>query len=276
MTKPLKKLRLFDLNKLPTSLPDSPVSSPTATIASDQSTTFAIADAVATSSAVVKFIDVEGDTHHGGANLAVDLGVLSASSSLEMTRLHNDEDSSSAAATLQELPEGAIGPIVRTPVRRRLRKLSEYAGSHRSSASTPLAASMACKSWTTDGDEVRNHRDVTKTLPPLKKKVRGKRYVDVEVLQACSTLTIMSSSSQSFDWTVVSSKKRGREFASTSATSSMAEEEGPEARPSFSPSTSSRSLGSGSASVLLRPSNKQRYRSMAELMTQTPVVSKRG
>lgn len=275
MTKPRPKtMHLFDLNKLPTS-PDcfSPIASPTSTMASSDSTTLVPTDAALTPATATDHVTVLTSppniiklfTDAGGAKLAVDLGLLPPAS-VDTTRRHNVGDSSSAS---QE-PQCCTG--IPTSARKRLRKLSEYAGGHMSS--TAHAAPMPSKPWSTGGGDVGNHRDVTKTLalPGGKAKVRGKNaVVDDEVLGAVSVLLMM-----------VSSKKRRREF---SYISSMATERSTsvdlEPEPSSpvgrdradSETTSSRSRGSG-GSVLLRPSNKQRYRSMAELMAQTPILKR--
>ncbi|KAG0578730.1 hypothetical protein KC19_4G045800 [Ceratodon purpureus] len=273
MTKPPKKIHLFDLNKLPTS-PDglNPVESPTSTIASADSTTHVNTNAAPipvmatdmtffsdSSPSIVKtFTDVEGDAHRGGARLAVDLGLLPPTSP-ETTRRHNIEGLS-MQTQCTDLP---------TPARKRLRKLSEYAGAH---GSTSLDTSIG-KSETTDGGEVCIRRDVTKTLalPEPKTKVLTKVVVDDEIWAAACVLMTLS-------W---SRKRRRVSSIAEGSRVFLDEEEGGGAGPSSpcgsdlaaSETTSSRSLGSG-GSVLLRPSNKQRYRSVGELMAQTSTLKR--
>jgi hypothetical protein len=218
-----KTVHLFDLNELP-GLTDSasPSESPTSTIASADSTTHVTPPAppMATDSSPSMINALLPDAHHGGAKLAVDLGVLL----LEPAHHRHDVEDSS------------VPPELPTPARKRLRKLSEYA---------------------TSAHDGGHHRDVTNTVA-----VRGRGVVDDEVLAAATVLMMLASS-----------RKRRRELSSAPSIAKASLDAGPSTS-SFasdlaaSETSSPTSLGS----VLLRPSNKHRYRSMAELMAQTPIL----
>lgn len=294
MTKPAKTLRLFDLNKLPTVQENvvSPASSPTSTIDSADSTTHFTTDhhhaastsAMATRSSVFMVNtdaffsssspSVKRFRDEGGA-LSVDLGLLAPTSE---TRRHSIEEKNQQFAFRKPQPVDYSGSRdLLTPARKRLRKLSEHAGT----------TSMA-KSWTTGDGDGCNNRDVTKTLAApspaqadAKKVRRPDVVVDDEVLGAVAAILMMSSGNYN----------RRRDFpfpsnvgeassapSSTFADSHMDDEErrDPSSTDLAASDTEapSRSLGSGS-SVLLRPRNKQRYRFMTEIMVQTPILKLR-
>lgn len=275
-------LRLFDLNKLPTVQENvwSPGSSPSSTIESADSTTHrdASTSAMVTKAADVLFSgtppSVKRFREEGGA-LAVDLGLLAPVVSL--FSIEADGLNKQFAFRKPQAWE-ADCEDVRTPGRKRLRKLSECAGGR--SGTTSMA-----KSWTTnDGDGGKHRDDVTKTLAVSQAdaKVRRPDVVDDDVLGAVAALLMMSSSHRrDFPFSSNGEASSGRRAFANSPKDEEVRREAASCNPSRSSDLAasdsedpSRSLGSGS-SVLLRPKNKRRYRSMADIMVQTRVLSRR-
>jgi len=216
-----------------------------------------------------------------GRPLAVDLGLPMP---LDSRRSIEAEVENQRFAFRKPQPWVAECTALPTPTRKRLRKLSEYAGGR--SSSTSMA-----KSWTTsDGDGCNHRDDVTKTLAVSQAdaKVRRLDVVDDEVFGAVAALLELSSSTHIRRRDVPFSSNGEASSSGHSAFADNLMDEGArrEAGNSTDPGSSSndlaasdnedpsRSLGSGS-SVLLRPKNKQRYRSMAEIMAQTPILHRR-
>lgn len=276
-------LRLFDLNKLPTVQENvwSPGSSPSSTIESADSTTHHAASTLAMATKTTDLFfsgtpqSIKRFREEGGA-LAVDLGLLAPTVSLHSI---GADGLKQQFAFRKPQPREADCADVPTPGRKRLRKLSECAGGR--SGTTSMA-----KSWTTNEDDGGNHRDdVPKTLAVSQAdaKVRRPDIVDDDVLGAVAALLMLSSSRQRdfpFSSNGEASSSGRRAFAD-----SPHDEEGRREAGGYNPSRSSdpaasdseepsSSSGSGS-SVLLRPKNKRRYRSMAEIMVQTRVLSRR-
>lgn len=245
MTKPTKTLRLFDLNKLP-SVQESILSPGSSTVESADSATTDHHAAMATkSSDLDAFFSSSSEMKRlkggEGGGLAVDLGVLPPLPAAIKQQFAFRKPQAHAVEHVNSF-------TVPTPTRKRLRKLSDY-------VDRGTTDSMA-KLWTTtgEGDGCNNRDDVTKTVAPSQADSKARcRHPDVddEVFSAVAALLMLSSSAEL------------QSEASTDLAAAASDTEEP-----------CRSSGSGS-SVLLRPSNKRRYRSVAEIMATTPIVKRR-
>ncbi|XP_024370766.1 uncharacterized protein [Physcomitrium patens] len=303
VTKPPKTLRLFDLNKLPTISTTSPVLSPTWTTGSADSTTYVpsdesskmatmsrdfITDTDSFSSPTQQKISLCADEGggRGRARLAVDLGPLRDSKASKVLRLDDghrfeiSDDDQSVDIRKPVFLEKPCHPDDRLgiPSWKRLKRLSEYTSGH--------IPAPVVKSRTTDTADIAQQPYVTKTLTSsMRGEAKVHRKDEDEETGAVRALVMLSSEKRKRDLSCFSSDdfrqpdslKASTEHNGNSCSETLSDEVLNEGRQCSSPSpagsdltggsnATAKSLGSGS--VLLRPINKQRYRSMAEVMAQ--------
>ncbi|XP_024391924.1 uncharacterized protein [Physcomitrium patens] len=286
MTKSPKPLRLFDLNKLPTAptwITGSTDSKPHAL--SDESTAMTTRSRNFMENTDLFFISprqevrlTEDKDDERGARLSVDLGPLRTSRASKDLRLDGNcwletrDDGHKVDIRSPDFPEkpchADYGFAI--PTWKRLKKLTECKGGH-----THVQMS-------TDNKAVDKQPYVTKTLPPSLQCEAKEHWKDVS--GAICALLMLSGAKGKRDLSNFLSDKfcepEVRQDSPKSIPKSYSEtklyEE--DARQCSAPSPAGTELtgdsdasdGSwGSASVLVRPSNKHRYRSMAELMAET-------
>lgn len=296
MTKSPKPLRLFDLNKLPT-VPPCPIFPPTWITGNTESKTHARSDestAVTarsrnfmadtdlffiSSQQEVRLTKDEDDER--GARLSVDLGPLQASRAPKDLRLDGScwietrDDGHKVDVRSPDFPEkpchADYGFAI--PTWKRLKKLTECEGGH------------THVKMTTSNKAVIKQPYVLKTLPPALPYEAKEHWKDVS--GAIRALLMLSTAKGKRDFSNFLSdsffepelhEDSPNSVSKSSSQTQMDEEVAHHcSAPTLSGSewtgdsdASDESLGS--SSVLARPSNKHRYRSMAELMAETSIL----